>query len=82
MILVILGKAVLLIVLALWALFNVLSGRVPRERRLVHLAYVPVAWVCLFNVMTTSPILGFLVLLMCSCVILADYLHRRKANGR
>lgn len=77
----ILWKAVIIIVLIVGVFFNILSGRVPRERWLVHIAYLPLAWVGLFNVVTTNPLLGFPVVVVCCSVILSDYLRKRRAKG-
>jgi hypothetical protein len=71
---------ILVAVFTVWACVNVLTGRVVR-RRLVHLAYVPVLWLCCLGLWTTNPLLSLCVTLPCGWIILADYLRTRRAKN-
>lgn len=71
------------VVFTLWAGVNVLTGRVAKDHRLVHLTYVPLLWVGCLGFLTTSPLLTLLTLVVglpCLWIIYKDHLRMRKAK--
>ena len=74
---------VVAVVFTVWACVNVLTGRVARDHRLSHLAYVPLLWLGCLSFVPTGPLLPSLLLvaaLPCGWIITTDYLRMQKAK--